>query len=117
MGESSTFIPSWSEVRTNTSDFRTNTSDFRISPSDLCRYRPILRPISFIVRYYHSHQIHSFILISFSSSVTSCLKKLFLMAPVGAALDFSSRNLVKYFFQSSFRVLMSKSGKCIDTWI
>src|ERR1700679_2988661 len=59
MGESSTFVPSWSEVRTNTSDFRTNTSDFRIGPSDLRRYRPILRPISFVVRYDHSY--HQFI--------------------------------------------------------
>ena len=69
MGESSTcvsclhkqmpFVPSWSEVRTNTLDFRTNTSDFRTSTSDLRRYRPILRPISFIVRYYHSFQYHS----------------------------------------------------------
>ena len=48
------FVLSWSEVRTNTSDFRTNTSDFRIGPSDLRRYRPILRPISFVVRYNHS---------------------------------------------------------------
>jgi hypothetical protein len=62
IGESSTFIPSWSEVHINTLDFHTNTSDFHISPSDLYRYRPILRPISFIVRYYHSHQyIHSFL--------------------------------------------------------
>jgi hypothetical protein len=58
MGESSTFVPSWSEVHINTSDFRTNTSDFRIGPLDLRRYRPILRPISFVVRYYHSY--HSF---------------------------------------------------------
>ena len=59
IGESSTFIPSWLEVRTNTSDFRTNTLDFCIGPSDLCRYRPILRPISFVVRYDHSY--HQFI--------------------------------------------------------
>ena len=51
LGESSTyvsclhkqmpFVPSRSEVHTNTSDFRTNTSDLRIGPSDLRRYRPI----------------------------------------------------------------------------
>ena len=78
MGESSTcvsclhkqmpFVSSWSEVHTNTSDFRTNTSDFRIGPSDLRRYRPILRPISFVVRDRSFQTIHSFVPISFSSS-------------------------------------------------
>ena len=47
------FVSSWLEVYTNTSDFCINTLDFRIGPSDLYRYRPILRPISFVVRYYH----------------------------------------------------------------
>ena len=78
LGESSTcvsclykqmpFVPSWLEVYTNTSDFRTSTSDFCTSTSDfhtstldLRRYRPILRPISFVVRYYHSDNtfVHS----------------------------------------------------------
>ena len=59
LGESSTcvsclhkqmpFVSSWSEVHTN-------TSDFRIGPSDLSRYRPILRPISFVVRYHSFRQ-------------------------------------------------------------
>ena len=42
------------------------TSDFRIGPSDLRRYRPILRPISFVVRYNHSD--NTFIPISYTSS-------------------------------------------------